>query len=219
MNEAIKLDKEKHPDCFYSQMNEQQCRTGSDDNYLCTIIKRAQRMCPGERPVDIYVHKEETNDDLGNMNGRMITGMPNMPDMNGMEGAIFNDIFNGIAGSLFGRHFGGHHHHNNKYHNHDDDHDTHGFPFPGRGFSFGMRPFPFDDFFAFPGSEGRDGYRHDRERDSSQNQQEFKAIERLPPHWRQNKSDGHDNDSNNSSDRVKAKSKVVDVPRGPIDRI
>lgn len=208
MNKAIEADKEKHPECFYSQMSEQQCSKGSDNNYFCTVIKRAQRMCPGQKPVDIYVHKEERNDDSGSMGEGMISNMPPMPGFNGMEGAIFNEIFNGIAGGLFGRHF--ENDRTDRNHHHSEHHD-HRFQFPG-GFGIGPFPFPFGDF---PKNSNNSHQNH------NQKHEEFDPYRsrRLPPHWHHNESNTYSDNNDNIKDKAKTKSKVVDVPRGPIDRI
>ena len=71
MDEAIKLDQQQYPDCFYSTMSESMCslerhegnKAGSSSGaYICSVLKKVQRNCAGERPVTIYSHREEKND-------------------------------------------------------------------------------------------------------------------------------------------------------------
>jgi hypothetical protein len=71
MDEAIKLDQQQYPDCFYSTMSESMCslerhegnKAGSSSGaYICSVLKKVQRNCAGKRPVTIYSHREEKND-------------------------------------------------------------------------------------------------------------------------------------------------------------
>ena len=55
-------DKAKNPSCSYSQTNSSSCRSTNGQS-VCEVLTRITRMCPGQRPVDIYSNSITENTD------------------------------------------------------------------------------------------------------------------------------------------------------------
>jgi hypothetical protein len=52
-DDIITDDKKSHPNCNYSYYSQRQCRSINGDS-VCELAKKISRMCPGERPVEIF---------------------------------------------------------------------------------------------------------------------------------------------------------------------
>ena len=59
---VLEEDKKAFPNCSYSQSRSQTCRS-VNGAFVCDIMARITRMCPGEAPVDIYTSTVTENSD------------------------------------------------------------------------------------------------------------------------------------------------------------
>ena len=59
---AVEEDKKKHPHCNYSTSFQKFCRSLNGDS-SCEDIKRVLRVCPGERPVEIFNKSDKKGED------------------------------------------------------------------------------------------------------------------------------------------------------------
>lgn len=58
--ESVEIeDQKKHPDCHYSRSFQTHCRYDGNVN-ACQDIQRVLRLCPGERPIEIYKKSDNT---------------------------------------------------------------------------------------------------------------------------------------------------------------
>jgi hypothetical protein len=55
-------DQKQHPNCHYSRAFQTHCRHDNNVN-ACEDIQRVLRLCPGERPIEIYKKSNITSDD------------------------------------------------------------------------------------------------------------------------------------------------------------
>jgi hypothetical protein len=53
INEAIEADQKEHPTCRYSTSYNSMCRS-VNGNYQCENVRSLQRICPQQRPVEIF---------------------------------------------------------------------------------------------------------------------------------------------------------------------
>lgn len=123
-----------------------------------------------------------------------------------MEG-MFNEIVRGAFGNFFGNHFGDH---DNRF---DEHHDN--FPH-GHQFGFGLPGFSFDigNPFSFPGNE-RIRRRKSPAGQGTDGVEDYNPhVQRMPPHWRHKPKNFSGTDGINDNDDI-----VIDIPKGPIDRI
>jgi hypothetical protein len=71
----IEQDKQKNPNCHYSQTHSSSCRSTNGQS-VCEVLTRITRMCPGQRPIDIYSNSSTTE----NSNSSSVGTQPRVAD-------------------------------------------------------------------------------------------------------------------------------------------
>ena len=87
---VLEEDKKVHPNCNYSQTRSQTCRS-VNGQFVCDVVARITRMCPGKAPVDIYSRTITENSD--NSSSSMLNDKPFHSPFSGPSGNNLQDPF------------------------------------------------------------------------------------------------------------------------------
>lgn len=68
--EIIQEDQLKHPNCRYSVYLSKSCRSKNGE-YVCEELKKIDRVCPGQKPVNIYSNSRQFDGDQNSSNDAM----------------------------------------------------------------------------------------------------------------------------------------------------
>jgi predicted DsbA family dithiol-disulfide isomerase len=110
LQNAIKNDKESHPKCGYSSSLKQAC-SNKNGKFECETIQQAFRLCPNEKPVEVYretsMKDNEDQDLFGSLGafGSFFGGKVNI-DEDDRSPSPFAEELSAIEKTLFSSLFG-----------------------------------------------------------------------------------------------------------------
>jgi hypothetical protein len=94
-------DKRQHPNCNYSFFSQRQCKSVNGSS-VCEVVKRVNRICPGERPVEVISRRTQEDGASGSHASSGLGMGSDLPDLHHFMDpfSLFDHFLRGIDSSM-----------------------------------------------------------------------------------------------------------------------